>query len=126
MTAQTRETFQLGVPLELRADLEAAMREAAAEEGCQPYEVASLDPADVESELQFEPGTVLVILKFVFEAAAAALVGRALDKLMDKLKARPDGKATIVVVYPDGEVERIDTADKRQTDAAIKRLTGKP
>jgi len=124
MSEQTREIFRLGVPPELKAELEAAMREAASEQGGQTFEVSAVDATDAESELQFEPGTVWVVLKFVFEAAASALVGRALNKLINKLKPRPDGKVTIVIMYPDGEVETIDTGDARQTNTVIGRLKG--
>ena len=129
MSDPTSEIFKLAVPPELRAELEDAMREATAEEGWEGrYETTVVDLADAASELQFEPITTAVVLKFVFGTAVSAVagkaVGKAVEKLIRKLVPRDAGDVRIVVMYPDGEVETIDTSDARQTNAVIDRLKG--
>jgi phosphoenolpyruvate carboxylase len=125
MNTGTAQLYKVAVPPELLDELEAAMRDAATEAGqASGYTATRLDPQQAASELQFDPITPMVVLKFVLESAAAALIGKAVEKLVKKIASRPDPAVRIIVMYPDGEVETINTTDVRQTRAAVDRLLG--
>lgn len=125
MNASDTQIYKVAVPPELLDDLEAALRESATEAGQDDgYTATRMDPQQAASELQFDPITPMVVLTFVLQSAAAALIGKGVEKLVKKIAGRPDPAVRIMVVYPDGEVESIRTADVRETQAAIHRLTG--
>jgi hypothetical protein len=124
MNASDTQIYKVAVRAELLDDLEAAMRESATEAGQgDGYIATRIEPEHAASELQFDPITPMVVLKFVLQSAAAALIGKAVEKLVKKMGARPGPGIRIMVLYPNGEVENIRTDDVRETQAAIKRLT---
>jgi hypothetical protein len=123
MSISNPDIYKVAVPEGLRGDLEEAIREAAAESNLtDEFSISTVDPQEAASELQFDPLTALVVLKFVLESAAAFLVGMAVERMIKKISVRQPGGARIIVMFPDGEIETIDTSDAAATKAALKRL----
>jgi hypothetical protein len=123
MSVSNPDIYRVAVPEGLRGDLEEAIRETAAESGLtDKFSISTVDPQEAASELQFDPLTALVVLKFVLESAAAFLVGMAVERMIKKISVRRPGGARIIVMFPDGEIETIDTSDAAATKAALKRL----
>ena len=125
MEPTDKDVYRIAVPEAWQQELVAAVRaeaEAAGKSG--QYTLEFVDAREAASELQFDPLTVaIVVAKFALEAAAAFLVGAAVERLLKKMSAqRKLAGARIVVEYPDGELESIDASDPAAVADAIERL----
>lgn len=123
MNANTPDIYKIGVPQAWRGELEDAIREAALETGVSDmYSVSEVDPQEASSEMNFDPVIPLLVLKFVLQSAAAFLVGMAVERVIRKMSPRNAAGARIIIMFPDGEIETINTSDAAATNAAVKRL----
>jgi len=125
MNGDDPDIYKIAVPAEWQDELAEAIRASAAESGgLERYTLEFIDDEEAASELQFDPLTVSIVIgKFVLQSAGAFLVGKAVERLLKKMStARKADGARIIIMFPDGEIETIETADATGTAAALERL----